>query len=88
MFYLFIWTSKLNTYRCSLNRGGSLLVCIRWLDHAQGWFTNTLAVTSSIKNVGYYSYISEEVRQGQKVINEMITCLYKLNGEAFSPLYP
>jgi len=24
---------------------------------------------------------SEEVRQGQKVINEMITCLYKLNGD-------
>ena len=23
----------------------------------------------------------EEVRQGQKVKNEMITCLYKLNGE-------
>jgi len=36
---------------------------------------------------------SEEVRQGQKVINEMITCLYKPNAmeiipEAFSPLYP
>ena len=35
----------------------------------------------------------EEVRQGQKVINEMITCLCKLNAmeiipEAFSPLYP
>ena len=34
---------------------------------------------------------TEEVRQGQKVINEMITCLYKPNGDhtkAFSPLYP
>jgi len=24
---------------------------------------------------------SEEIRQGQKVINEMITCLYKPNGD-------
>jgi len=31
---------------------------------------------------------AEEVRQGQKVINEMNTCLYKPNGEAFSLLYP
>jgi len=27
------------------------------------------------------SLIPEEVRQGQKVINEMITCLYKPNGD-------
>ena len=39
----------------------------------------------------FTTYGAEEVRQGQKVINEMITCLYKPNEiipEAFSPLYP
>ena len=41
----------------------------------------------------HYRSSDQEARQGQKVINEMITCLYKPNAmeiipEAFSPLYP
>jgi len=77
------WRLRVETHPCGNVVSAVIMFCLRFGRHGSINWTAYHHVKCALIGMSreLAAYNPEEVRQGQKVINEMITCLYMLNGD-------